>query len=114
MRAPNCGKPATEATVNGLQEVIRLAELIKFQPKSFLRASQADRRKRTFCPGWIVVRWRRSWSRSIPVYIRRSECLWAAVTGGACHRDYEVVQTLSELHVVEVAPRQFHGKPSSA
>ena len=53
-------KAATEATVNGLQEVNRLAELIKFQAKSFLRSSQAVRRKRTFCAGWIVVRRRRA------------------------------------------------------
>jgi hypothetical protein len=83
MTASKKARPATEATVNGLQEVDRLAEPIKFQAKAFLRSSQAARRKRTFCAGRIVVRRRRGWSHGMPVYIRRSEPLWGAVTGGA-------------------------------
>jgi predicted DNA-binding transcriptional regulator AlpA len=83
MPAPNCGKPATEATVNGLQEVDRLAELINLQARPFLRSSQAVRCKRTLCAGRIVVRRSRGRSQSILVYIWRSEPFCGAVSGGA-------------------------------
>jgi hypothetical protein len=78
-------KPATEATVNGLQEVDRLDGLINFQDGLFSHTSQVVYRTRTRRSRWIIVRRKRKrgWSRSIPVYVRRSELLWGAVSGGA-------------------------------
>jgi hypothetical protein len=58
-------EPATVVAVNGLQEVDWLAELIAFQAG----LSQAVYRTRTRHTRWIVVRWRRGASRSIPVYV---------------------------------------------
>jgi hypothetical protein len=76
-------KLATEATVSELQKVDRFAGPINFQASLFSGISQAVYRTRTLHAGWIVVRRRRGWSRSIPVYVRRSEPLWGAVSGGA-------------------------------
>lgn len=75
-------KPATEATVNGLQEVDPLDGLINFQARLLSRTSQVSYRTRIFHTRWIVVRRQRGWPRSIPVYVRRSELLWSAVNGG--------------------------------
>jgi len=69
MTAQRSVKPATEATVNGLQEVDRLDGLINFQARLLSRTSQAVYRTRTRHTRWIVVRSRRGASRSIPVYV---------------------------------------------
>jgi hypothetical protein len=69
----NSVEPATVAAVNRLQEVDRLAGPIIWQ---------AVYRTRTRRTRWIVVRRRQRASRSIPVYVRRSELLWSAVNGG--------------------------------
>jgi hypothetical protein len=81
----NSVEPATVAAVNGLEEVDRLAGLIIFKRRLFLRTLQAvyrTRTRRTRRTRWIVARRRRDASRSIPVYVRRSELLWSAVHGG--------------------------------
>jgi hypothetical protein len=75
-------EPATVVAVNGRQEVDRLAGLIIFKPGLFSRTSQAVYRTRMRRTRWIVVRRRRRASRSIPIYVRRSELLWSAVNGG--------------------------------
>jgi hypothetical protein len=69
MTAQRSVKPATEATVNGLQEVDRLNGLIAFQARLFSHTSRAVYRTRTRHTRWIVVRWRRGASRSIPIYV---------------------------------------------
>jgi hypothetical protein len=75
-------KPASEATVNGLQEVDRLDGLINFQARLLSRTSQVSYRTRIFHTHWIIVRRRRGSPRSIPVYVRCSELPWSAVNRG--------------------------------
>ena len=82
MTLQNSVEPATVAAVNGLQEVDRLDGLINFQARLFSRTSQVSYRTRIFHTHWIIVRRRRGWPRSIPVYVRRSELLWSAVNRG--------------------------------
>jgi hypothetical protein len=64
-------KPATAATVNGLQEIDQLGRRISVKAKSFTRISQEIRRYRIIRAHWIVVSLDNGWRRSIPVFIRR-------------------------------------------
>jgi hypothetical protein len=75
-------KPVHRCLGGGLQEVDRLNGLINFQARLFSRTSQVSYRTRIFHTHWIIVRRRRGWPRSIPVYVRRSELLWSAVNRG--------------------------------
>jgi hypothetical protein len=72
MNAPASAKPATEATVNGLQEADRLGRQIDFTANTTFRITQDGHRVRTIRAHWVVVRQDNGWRRSIPVFIRRA------------------------------------------
>jgi hypothetical protein len=65
-------KPATAATVNGLQEIDQLRRQINLTAKPTFRITQDVHRVRTIRAHWVVVRMDNGWHRSIPVFIRRA------------------------------------------
>ena len=68
MTASIMEKPATAATVNGLQRDDQLGRLIGSVAKPNSRPTQAYRLVHA---GWIVARQNNGWRRSVPVFRRR-------------------------------------------
>jgi hypothetical protein len=72
MTTPQSAKPATDATVNGLQEADRLERQINFTANPTFRITQDGHRVWTIRAHWVVVRQNNGWRRSIPIFIRRA------------------------------------------